>query len=371
MIFFNEESRKQFDELAVYYGLDLTSENFYDKIENAKNLSEFYDRCKSLSNTKYGMGVRNTCLKLLKYLKSNAEYLDKSDTYDICELLNYWLATKLSIFVGYKGDSYVKDAFADIAYIWNDFTLNELKKAYQEACNPLISILGLRDWRERKDVYEYYVNYKYLKGMSKIKKSHRGFCSYIRNKASPYNYFDRRCKSDETHFCTEFQTKYKECDPNKLLIEFECELEMEKKRLLEEHQRIELHKIAPTEETISKHETPHSGLSLEGTQTVNVLQSTYNSFIPLKKGVGILLGISAICMIYGFLHKVNRRPINLYKLYIFFTPIGSWIRNRFSNKKYTRSNINYEFNSVYNYAQNLRNPYYNIRDVHNIGYHTG
>ncbi|GAW84054.1 variable surface protein [Plasmodium gonderi] len=367
MIPLNEETWKQYDvmlinykhfflhQLTVPFGLYLTSEDFYERIENVQNLSEFSARCEHLRTMKNGMNVRNACVKLLKYLKYNAESLNKRDAYDVCELLNYWLIARLSANVGYNDKEQTIDAFAAIANIWNEFTSDVLKKPYHESCNPLMSIIGLRDWRQRKDVYEYYVNYEYLKGMSRIQKSHKGYCTYIRNKVSLYSYFDHTCKSDETQFCTVFQTKYKDCDPHNLLLDFQCEEEMNM-RMLEASPDLQLHEDTYLQGKISEIKIQPSGLTIEGTQTVKVLQSTSNSLIPLKKAGGVLMGIVAISMIYGFLHK--------------FKPLGFWINKRFANKNYSRINVISEFNDAFDYAQESHNPYYIFKDEHYIGYHT-
>ncbi|GAW84649.1 variable surface protein [Plasmodium gonderi] len=356
-------------QLAVSFGLDLTSEKFYDKLNDMRDFKEYYGHCESLESLKNGTDVKINCAKVLKYIKTYSDYINKNDAYDICLLLNYWLASRLGALVFYSNPSYVMDAFLRITSIWNEFIVDEIKKTHDKTCNPDASIIALRDWRLRKEVYDYYVDYDYLLRMSDISKKSRDYCAYIRTKVALYEHYNTVCISDETPFCDKFKIKYKYCDPKELLLKFECEEEMKQMRLLEEQDGKESSQDAPSEGTESELETSSFGLSSEGAQTVNDLQKIYNRFSPLKKTVGAILGILAILMSYAFLHNV-KKLINLHKIYIFFTCLGSFIRNRFSNKNGTRSSINFDFNAAFDCAQELYKPRYNIRDEHYIGYHS-
>ncbi|GAW84351.1 variable surface protein [Plasmodium gonderi] len=352
-----EETWGEFDvQLAVSLGGNSTSEIFYERLNNLTGLNEYYAYCEPLKSHKNMSAVKNVCAKILKYLSSNEELRSNSNVYDICRLLNYWVATKLSA-IGFLSDSsYMKNVFLDISLIWNTYIANELNNDHHQTCNPLINVVTIRDWRMRKALYDYYVDYVYLDNMASIIPNADEYCKYIRNKVSLYEYFGSKCFSDQTDFCHEFKTKYKACDPNELLLKFKCVKEVKKKKLLEESQRIKTHQGVSSERNISEQERQSPGLSTEGTHTLKDLQSISNSFSHLKNAGGILLGIVAISMTYVFLHK--------------FTPLGILIHNKFASKNYNRSNINSEFNIAFDYAQEIHNPHYNIRDEHYIGYHS-
>ncbi|GAW84596.1 variable surface protein [Plasmodium gonderi] len=352
----NKESWEKFGQLAISFGGYLISEQFYYKLDNLDSFREFFEYCKSLESMERGQALKIYCAKILKYLKSNSEHIDKQDTYNVCELLNYWLATRLSAIVGYMNHTYVINVFLEISYIWNDFIMNNFNNNHHKICNPKVDMISLSDWRKRKEVYDYFVDYAYLSGMSRILVNPSDYCTHIRNKISIYNYFNDKCASDQTGFCDEFKTKYKACSPYDLLLRFKCSEEVEKNKSSGEIEERELHKRASLGKEKSEQERQSPRFSIEGKQTVKILQSSYNSFIPLKKVCGLILGIVAISMIYGFLHK--------------FTQLGSWIRNKIANKKNNRSNINFEFNEEFDYEQGLDNTNYNIRNEHYIGFHT-
>ncbi|GAW84218.1 variable surface protein [Plasmodium gonderi] len=350
------EKWKEFEQLAVSFGGDLTSEKFYDKLYNLRNFSHYANNCENLSSYKNGSAVKNVCAKILTYLSSNEELRSNSNVYDVCRLLNYWVATNLSAIGGYGNSSYTIDTFSKISIIWNEFIMNKLQNNHHQTCNPRIDMISHSDWSKRKEVYDYYVDHAYLSGMSTILVNPTDYCIHIRKKISLYDYFNVKCALDETAFCYEFKTKYKNCDPKELLLKFNCAKEVEEKKSLEKKTERELHQGASSERGMFQRESQLQDYTTEGTQNLKVLKTMSNRFSPLKKAGGILLGIVAISMAYGFLHK--------------FTPLGIWIRNIFANKNNNRNNINSDFNEEFYYSQRLYDQNYNNRDEHCIGYHS-
>ncbi|GAW84534.1 variable surface protein [Plasmodium gonderi] len=357
-------------QLSISFRDDLPSEKFYNTLDELKDITKYKEHCASLTSIKAESAVKNVCAKILKYLSSNENLMNYSNAYDICRLLNYWLANKLSVIVGHQGKNYVWTIFAKITNIWNDFIEDTLKKSYTETCFPLMNEILPEDWKKRKELYEYYVDYDTLKNMFSYKINDKDYCTLIKNKVLLYKYFKNFCNSYETEFCNEFKAKYEACNPNELLQKFKCKNELAEMMLLEEKSERELHQGILSETHILENESRYPGLFTKGKQNLNVIQKISNSFSPLKKSGAAILGVLAISMIYGLLYKVNRRFINLHKRYIFFTPLGSWIRKRFAKNNYNRININSEFNGEFNYAQELYNIHYNPRDEHYIGYHS-
>ncbi|GAW84580.1 variable surface protein [Plasmodium gonderi] len=349
------ENWKEFGKIVVSFREELPSEKFYKTLDDLKGFNEYTEYCKFLTSFKNESAVRNYCARILKYLSSNKELRSDSNVYDICQLLNYWLANRLSIIAGYNDPNNLWKIFGYITNIWNNFIMDTLKKPESETCNPLMGEIIPHDWRKRKELYEYYVDYNYLSLMPIYKKGDEEYCTFIRNKILLYNYFRSICIKDTTDFCEKFNSKYISCDPNNLLHGFECEKEIDEKGLLERRER-ELQRIPSHNITMSLHESQSPGMSIRGTQTSSVLQLIYNSFIPLKKASAVVLGIIGISTIYGFLYK--------------FTPVRNWIHRRFANKKDTRCNIYSEFNAAFDYADELHNPHYKLRDGHYIGYHS-
>ncbi|GAW84252.1 variable surface protein [Plasmodium gonderi] len=365
---FTDKSWEVFDQLAVSLGNSLPSERFYNELDDIENFSEYYVHCKSFTHRK-SRNAQSICAKVLKYLGTRENLRNNYYTYDVCLLLNYWVASRLSASVGYSDEDYVKDNFVKITTIWNTFVHEVLKKNSYETCNPVISDIVLKDWRLRKELYDYYVDYDYLKRMYIYNEKDKDYCTYFKNKVSLYNHFGRTCTSDPTNFCKEFKTKYKDCHPNKLLIDFKCDNEIEKKSLREEQTDRELHD-GVSQGVTPENDTQFTRFSIDGKQSFKTLNTKINRIITLRMTGGVILGVAAISMICASLHKVNKKIINLSNFYIFFTPLGIWINKRFANKKYYRSNINSEFNDVYDYAQESHNPYYNFKDEHYIGYHS-
>ncbi|KMZ96464.1 hypothetical protein PVNG_05449 [Plasmodium vivax North Korean] len=122
-----------------------------------------------------------------------------------------------------KPFSYISSAFGKIELIWNDFIEKKLKHRKNETCEPIHSIIMDNDWRDRKELYEYYVNYDALSDTVKIFTNMcEEFFQYVESKKKLYEHFKEPCLSKDTNMCPKFYDECKKYDPENVLSNHSC-----------------------------------------------------------------------------------------------------------------------------------------------------
>ncbi|SBT54935.1 PIR Superfamily Protein [Plasmodium ovale wallikeri] len=88
--------------------------------------------------------------------------MENKSGFDDCMLLNYWIYDR----VAYYFDNNISDInkyFDSVQYIWHYLITNKKEKSYYNKCNPLFKeILNYNEWKQRKQLYDYYVDYDTL-----------------------------------------------------------------------------------------------------------------------------------------------------------------------------------------------------------------
>ncbi|VUZ99570.1 PIR protein [Plasmodium vivax] len=320
------ELSKLFKELEVMSNLsfrdELYSEILYKTLHNLKELNDYSEVCSPLGQLKSGKSIKIICARVLKYLETvYKETYKKGDPYNVCLLLSFWVYSRL--FDILPNENYVYPAYAQLQSIWTGFLED---KSYNELCKPIADMVSHKDWRKRKELYEYYVNYSPTK---KIVDEYQQRCNelyvYVENKAGLYEHFKSRCPNDNTNICPEFYTYSKEYHPDKVLSTLDC------------HQ-----KIISFECRIARQRgnTPSDSEAKS--------RETSDGMIP-------------------FILKNFTKIINL--IILNFTPLGNMLRNRFGWNTNNMSNINGGDIRLYDYASESFNPYSGGAEEHYIGYH--
>ncbi|VVA00225.1 PIR protein [Plasmodium vivax] len=299
----------------------LPSENFYKTLNHDRNgLNKYENECKSLCSKTKVFDNKIVCSLLLRYLESASKRSQIDDsTYDNCILFNYWLYGELERRYRYKYNSKVIPAFGELNREWSNLIEDVSKTSYYNKCKPDFEIPYQDDWKKRKELYDYCVNYETL---SRTANNYNNSCKKI------YRYIK------------EFYSKCEGYHPDTVLRLLNCHNDMKEEESL-------LSVKAPSKESLQ--DIPPGGkLPSDGLQLKN------DSSPPSTQAGNVFLGVVVTSMTSGALYK--------------FTPLGNMLRNRFGWNSNMR-NFNGGDNGLFDYASGSFNPYSGGAEEHYIGYH--
>ncbi|KMZ82174.1 hypothetical protein PVIIG_03428 [Plasmodium vivax India VII] len=211
------------------YSSELYSQIFYNKLNNLNDFSAYFERCEKLSSIRKYKNVKITCAKLLKYLESET-ISRNTDKYDVCMLLNFWVYSRLFNVLNPKGINVVNIAYGELQQIWNDFIDNKLRKPENETCKPIHNLALYNDWKERKELYEHYVDYDdFSKTLVGWPERCKEFYKYVESKKTLYEHFNKDCPSENEYKCPNFYSEYEKYHPDTVLSQLICHEEMKNK----------------------------------------------------------------------------------------------------------------------------------------------
>ncbi|GAB69510.1 hypothetical protein PCYB_002590 [Plasmodium cynomolgi strain B] len=164
------EESKILSEIELSY---LPSQKFYNEIKiEHKDLTNYSTHCDSIKLKDYEEEVKGICKKYLRYLEKSPLWYISNSEFDVCKLLNYWIYDTLTNIFGDKNTSErIGFAFSTLQYIWEYTVNNRYIRTYYKNCKPDYDIVKHPDWKKRKELYEYYVDYTTIKGISDINMS--------------------------------------------------------------------------------------------------------------------------------------------------------------------------------------------------------
>ncbi|SCA60257.1 Plasmodium vivax Vir protein, putative [Plasmodium vivax] len=346
MLVGNEESWKEFQRSALSFSGDLNSEKFYNGLEDLNGYRKYFENCESLTSLPNGKVVRNYCARLLKYLETNKFSRNNDNEYDYCLLLNYWLFSSLNVILHSSNSSYAYHAFGRIGNIWNTFIKDTLKRPESEICQPNFDIIVHNDWRDRKELYEYYVNYYPVRQtIDHYPEKCKEFYEYIESKKAVYEHFKEPCPNSDTNKCPDFYKQCEQYNPEDVLPTLSCHTKIMQERAADTSRVPQLRKDLLGSETDSEETNgpmrPFDGPKLSGNP--KAVENVGNIF----------LGVVATTMTSGALYR--------------FTPLGNMIRNGLGWNNNNMRNFNGGDIGLYDYASESFNPY--PGEEHYIGYH--
>ncbi|KMZ96408.1 hypothetical protein PVNG_05870 [Plasmodium vivax North Korean] len=254
-------------------------------------------------------------------------------------LFNYWIYGELE--TKYRYNNKLIPALGELHRAWNGLLEDISKKSYHDKCIPDSDIPMQYDWKKRKQLYDYCVNYESLKKQSEFYKNNcRQIYAYIKSSAPLYKHFKTSCASNDEKKCPKFYDKCKAYDPDIVLRDLSCYNDMKKEE------------ATSTEKVLSVES--HPGLPTGGTLPSEDLRLKNGISPPLTKAGDVLLGVVATTMTSGALYK--------------FTPLGNMLRNRFGWSNNMR-NMHGGDNGLFDYGPESFNPYSGGAEEHYIGYH--
>ncbi|SBT84591.1 PIR protein [Plasmodium ovale] len=316
----------------------LPSVKFYNTIKTHYNdLSNYSQQCDTDSVHLHKNEAKQICEKILRYLDKYASSIDDKTEYDVCILLNYWIYDELADIFGAQ---YISDkfdfAFSSLQYIWN-YPNAELKKtSYYNKCKPNFDIFKPVDWKERRKLYEYYVDYKTIFDTAKsYDKTCMVYYKKIEEKKELYEHFDDLCHSKPNE-CPISYDNYNMYSPTSVLPTLTCPYQIKPPQVAEAASQAlsAHHNLAQEEETGPR---PYNS-DTELTQQ--------NSDIGTKVGKSVL-GIAPIALTASALYK--------------FTPLGPWIRKLAGSNHSITGNIDGD-NKFLDHTQESGNMFFDSEE---------
>ncbi|SCA60433.2 Plasmodium vivax Vir protein, putative, partial [Plasmodium vivax] len=197
----------------------------------------------------------------------------------------------------------------------------------ENTCKLDDSIPTVQNRKERKELYEYCIDYKtILEKYNPCKDKCNKYCAYVEKKIPLFEKYQTFCSASDKSNCPDFYENCKNYDPKVLLKQLKCKDEMEK-------EKAQL-KDAPV-------------TNLSGTTSIS-----FPSIESLSEYGNVFLGVVVTSMTSGFLYK--------------FTPIGRQIRSGFLGNNNNISNLNTNADELF--VQESYSPYAG-EEQHYIGYH--
>ncbi|SBT83129.1 PIR protein [Plasmodium ovale] len=281
--------------------MELFSERFYQDRERLyTDLDKYNIHCDKIIGNKERTHMLDLCKRVLKYLDQSNEWKENENEYDECILLNYSLYDKISKYFS-KDEEYIDIAYGTIQGIWNNLVLDSNQRSYYNKCRPLFDMLKYNDWKKRKELYDYYVNYNTA---YQIANNYEGRCkeyyAYIEGKAELYKHFGNICISDSTN-CPKFYDKCISYNPDLVLRTIKC------------HNKIVAERAAASEQSPKASDLQQSPVKDLGSRSLSSGSelSQENSDIGKKVGQSVL-GVAPVLLTASALYR--------------YTPVGSWIR---------------------------------------------
>ncbi|SBT84684.1 PIR protein [Plasmodium ovale] len=301
-------------ELSQTYSSNLPSKIFYNDMQKEyPDLSKYSKQCDINIVDKNIDDIKNICKRILRYLENNRLLIDNKTQYDVCVLLNYWIHDTLTEILGPVNTSDdINSAFYILDQIWKHPNEHLKITNYYNKCQPNFDIFKNDDWKKRKELYEYYVDYSTLHGTAKSFTSQcETYYNKIEEKKPIYEYFDELCISKPDK-CPDFYHNCKNYNPKLVLQELSCHGDILAKRSA----------ASPAAPEIAVATYHPSGQDQEiGTSTL----ISENSEIGTKVGQSVL-GVAPVLLTATALYR--------------YTPIGGWIRKLAGTNPNSMSNIN-------------------------------
>ncbi|KMZ88729.1 hypothetical protein PVMG_05635 [Plasmodium vivax Mauritania I] len=259
---------------------ELPSEIFYEWLDSYLiSASNYYSDCITLKDIyKENYRIKGLCARVAKYIKTKPSISNREHLKDHhCNLFNYWIYEKL---IRYYGDS------SSVPFhVFGDFlrVLSGLKYYLNDNKCKLNDSIIINPYRkERKELYEYCIDYKTILEKFKNSKDQCNFYyTYVKKKIPSYKKVQELCSLSDKTKCPDFYEKCEPHNPTVLLDQLNCD-----SIGVEEKQQ---HKGDPGT-------TSNSSPSIES----------------VSKFGHAFLGVVVASMSSGFLYKVNTNLIKIH-----------------------------------------------------------
>ncbi|SCA60837.1 VIR protein [Plasmodium vivax] len=295
------------DFLALYKksSKELYSEKFYDAMDmESTDLQNYDHKCNDIIVNQNEKG------EMIKICKKYLRFLDKSKTwsglflaFDISLILNYWLYDKVTHIYGTTKSDVIGIGFGALQGKWDTFDKSRRENSYYKQCKPEPSKVNHEDWKNRKKLYDYYVDFETLHGNgSTYDEVCKEYYRKIKEMIPVCKYFQGKCSPSGTYSCPDNYSKCTEKNLETALKGLPC-----------------YHTLKDTEvpnlDDDSAHQPPRheerAQDTADGSEAATDKQLGGNSGIGTKVSHSVL-GAAPVLLTATMLYR--------------YTPLGPWIR---------------------------------------------
>ncbi|SBT83521.1 PIR protein [Plasmodium ovale] len=239
-----------FDELCnvfLYFNIIFFIKNFYESLNyDYSDLYEYYEKCnKNIVVRGKTEEMIRMCERILSNLENSTVLNIANSSYDVCTPFNYWIYDTLTRIYGAEKNMEIEIAFISLQFIWNylDYYLKNLN--FYKTCKTNFDIVNHSDWKQRKELYDYCINYDLIGPMCKnFDEKCMEYYQYIKEKSFLYEHFEKICNPEQSN-CPQFYKKCKAHNPTLVLPTLIC------------HEKFKADNDPPVEATDLKSSTVH------------------------------------------------------------------------------------------------------------------
>ncbi|SCA59588.1 Plasmodium vivax Vir protein, putative [Plasmodium vivax] len=210
--------------------IDLPSKKIYnDMNKEYAVLSNYSTECDSITWPKYADALKKICKKYITYLETSKELKLGKPDYNVCIPLNYWLYDKLTeIFVDENNLDNIRLAFGNLQLVWSKLYLYS-RRTNHNKCKPEFETDNHEDWKNRKELYDYYVDYKELSFQAQLYDHKCMYYEEIKERQKLFDYFNRICYSS-TNKCPQFYYDFKSYNIQNVISTLRCHKQVEQEK---------------------------------------------------------------------------------------------------------------------------------------------
>ncbi|KMZ95164.1 hypothetical protein PVMG_05082 [Plasmodium vivax Mauritania I] len=244
--------------------------------------------------------MNKLCKRILKYLHHSKQWKENKNVYDECVLLNYWIYNELDTYFS-KNPSYINIAFSGLQLIWEPLTENSKNSFFYKKCKPMFKqILDHQDWKQRKELYDYYVDYDTLFGTAwGFPDKCEEYYEKIQKMISVYKYFEGKCSPTGTYSCPDFFYKCRDKNIESQLEKLSC------------HARIKGRTVSNSEDSSSHQSSDRAERPLDPAPEADRQLGSGDNGIGTKV-TNSVLGAAPVLLTATALYR--------------YTPLGPWMR---------------------------------------------
>ncbi|KMZ81714.1 hypothetical protein PVIIG_05546 [Plasmodium vivax India VII] len=169
-------------------------------------------------------GMKLICRKYLRFLDTSKSWGEGVSGYDVSLLLNYWLYDKLThIYLGTRINS-IDVVFGALQLICSTFKPSRSQEEYYKKCKPELDIVNHTEWKKRKELYDYCINYELISQTCPFfDKNCVEYGKYIEKtkESGIYDHFEDICSSGKDN-CPHFYKRCEKYNPKTVTNTLKC-----------------------------------------------------------------------------------------------------------------------------------------------------
>ncbi|GAB69717.1 CYIR protein [Plasmodium cynomolgi strain B] len=288
----------------------LNSEKFYDAMDMVPaDLHNYKEECNKIVIEEPNDQLISICKKYLRFLDKSDSWSGLFPIIDVSLLLNYWIYDNLTHIYGDGNTSKINIGFDFLVKIWEFFTSRNYKTYYAK-CMPHLSMVNHEDWKKRKELYHYCVDYHNLSIMALAFDENCKYYKIIEEKKKLYDHFAELCDS-KAGDCPDFYNKCRKYNPDTLLSTLTCDSNTVQANASH---------IENTKETSTYHslgDAGHSHGPADGHEMERGAANSYAGGSPQRSVIGkkvaySVLGAAPVLLTATMLYRVCIYFVNIY-----------------------------------------------------------